>query len=358
MIEALQRIKITRFIAASLVVAFHFRGDTWLLHTGPIGDLIAHGPVAVSYFFCLSGFLMATVYTSDHRAGVQKAEFWIARFARIYPNYIFALLLFMLITHARHSSEGLSILLMQSWFPTHAIDANAPGWSLSVEIVFYLLFPFLIDLYYSGNFGRIAILLLTGLSWVTTMLAYSHVAHSYALNVESFVHDFVFYSPIFHISEFLLGMCVALCAKEVRYSVMLLVLLMAAGVTIYPLIGTVRALAGFSPALTNGYLGFAFLVLIYFVTYTNASWLSPLGAKWLVTLGDASYAMYIFQMPLKIIFSRLTSHLGLSSVTSFLSYYALLTYFSIYIMNKFERKYRIRINQYFFQKLGKTALAH
>jgi peptidoglycan/LPS O-acetylase OafA/YrhL len=43
---------------------------------------------------------------------------------------------------------GLGI---QSWIPGEAMILNFPGWSISVEFFFYLLFPLLYNHFYSRN---------------------------------------------------------------------------------------------------------------------------------------------------------------------------------------------------------------
>ena len=108
------------------------------------------GYVGVSFFFVLSGFIL--VYTYAGRNIVLR-DFWQTRFARIYPAYLFALLLtspFWIIgalkMHVpffafgeRHFAltSALVVLLLQSWVPGAALSWNSVSWSLSVEAFFY-----------------------------------------------------------------------------------------------------------------------------------------------------------------------------------------------------------------------------
>jgi peptidoglycan/LPS O-acetylase OafA/YrhL len=85
----------TRFVAALSVVFYHGGDGLSLLGLFPINPLLTSGVAAVNYFFVLSGFVMALAY---HRPG-QKFDFrsyWMARFSRIYPLYLFSFIIICL----------------------------------------------------------------------------------------------------------------------------------------------------------------------------------------------------------------------------------------------------------------------
>ena len=79
-----------RFFATFHVALFHMNemgaltGPRWLKAFAGIGY------VGVSFFFVLSGFIL--VYTYAGRE-IRLHDFWQARFARIYPAYLFSLLI-------------------------------------------------------------------------------------------------------------------------------------------------------------------------------------------------------------------------------------------------------------------------
>lgn len=111
------------------------------------------GFLGVSFFFILSGFILAYNYQDKFfKKNISIRSFYISRLARIYPMHI-ATLLVALILSFFSSSEGYRFLfqhifLIQSFFPNKDIyfSLNAPSWSISNEFFFYLLFPFLIFL--------------------------------------------------------------------------------------------------------------------------------------------------------------------------------------------------------------------
>ncbi len=145
-----------RFFAAFHIVAFHFAPVT----EGTALALFVHrGPTSVSLFFVLSGFVLAYNYLNPAaplRVGAKA--FWGARFARIYPVYLLGLFIGAPAFVRRvaavdgwtraaavHTAEigAAVILLLQAWIPDAACMWNCPGWSLSAEAFFCLLFPWL-----------------------------------------------------------------------------------------------------------------------------------------------------------------------------------------------------------------------
>lgn len=145
-----------RFIAAFWVVCYHAmpRGDL----PAPVAAVVTGGYSGVSLFFVLSGFILAHVYGDAAAPGHRfpTRPFLVARFARIYPAYLAALLFALpaLIrevlvnpdapTGFRLGGVCLStVSMLQAWVPGWGCWWNCPGWSLSVEAFFYVAFPFL-----------------------------------------------------------------------------------------------------------------------------------------------------------------------------------------------------------------------
>lgn len=123
-------------------------------HAGESGFLpiVAPASLAVSFFFVLSGFVLAYAYFDERFLGLQFIR---ARFARIWPATMLSILLVLVIL-PRHAylpqqldvlSSGLVFLtnglLLQSLIPIpdFYFALNAVAWSISVEWCFYLVFP-------------------------------------------------------------------------------------------------------------------------------------------------------------------------------------------------------------------------
>lgn len=140
-----------RTFAALNLVFFHF-GDP--KDFGLLAPVVDNGYTSVSFFLLLSGFILTYNY-SDRAArdGMEVGKFWLARFSRLYPVYVFSLVvsLGMLAAEFHAHSEpvfiagiGLTLLLVQGWSPTLSTFWNTPAWTMSTEVFFYLIFPIVV----------------------------------------------------------------------------------------------------------------------------------------------------------------------------------------------------------------------
>lgn len=152
-----------RGLAALWVVLYHIAGRLEEHVSQQILLLISQGYLAVDFFFILSGFVLAMNYQRKFENGFNIADFvnFIKkRVARIYPLHIIMLLAFLSFPlvflifdrefsfSERYDIFGLvlSIFLMNSWFGT-ALYWNVPSWSISTEMLAYLLFPMFVILF-------------------------------------------------------------------------------------------------------------------------------------------------------------------------------------------------------------------
>jgi peptidoglycan/LPS O-acetylase OafA/YrhL len=137
-----------RCFAALNIVFFHFSNPKWF---GPFAPIVDNGFTSVSFFLLMSGYILAYNYSDRAAVGqLSKRGFWIARFSRLYPVYVFALLLSlgMLWQEWGARSHGqfalgvvLTPLLLQGWHPLLATFWNTPAWTMCTEAFFYLIFP-------------------------------------------------------------------------------------------------------------------------------------------------------------------------------------------------------------------------
>lgn len=148
-----------RFFAALLVFGFHITlfnspippngpinpfADTQLAQT--LANIFNKtGYIGVSFFFVLSGFLLAWAA----KPGERMTSFWRRRLLKIFPNHLVMWALAMLLFAAAITPVGawaLNLLLLNSYSPDGAtyVAVNPPSWTLCSELLFYMLFPLLI----------------------------------------------------------------------------------------------------------------------------------------------------------------------------------------------------------------------
>lgn len=145
------QLDVARGIAILLVVAVHLsqvigNGDVnaqWMFSKSK--NFFDFGARGVQLFFMLSAYGLAISYTKD--INLQKTSFYLRRFFRIYPIWIFAVIIYAYVYDKNaFISQNLNFKfgLTRSSSPSPEI---VPGsWSLFTEITFYLVFPFIFPL--------------------------------------------------------------------------------------------------------------------------------------------------------------------------------------------------------------------
>ena len=147
-----------RFIFALLVFFSHLQflenGESNLLNW-LYTNIFVEGYIGVSFFFILSGFIIAYNYQDSilEKKGTVSA-FYKKRFARIYPLHILTFILtlpyaynvFVENIYSGIAKALTNLTLTQSFIldREYFFSFNAPSWSISDEMFFYCLFPILI----------------------------------------------------------------------------------------------------------------------------------------------------------------------------------------------------------------------
>lgn len=277
---------------------------------------------AMTLFFMLSGFVLHARYSRAMNLG----EFFVARFARLYPLYIVLLIatlgLFrvMRVAEMPYTLAGLPYFLLgiQSWVPvwfgqTPLVYTNALAlsWSISTEFFFYLLFPLLspaiVWLAQRVPASLVAILALLG---TPILIAKIETTSLFATLMAEFPKGlgfhwwFQYISPYGRIFEFISGLAIAELYLRDRHRVACRAEKMLAS-----LVATF-ALAGFLwlhwSLWTKVKLGFEleydlmagvlwYAVPLGFLVYTIGRYglVSLLAHPIVVLLGTASYSLYL-----------------------------------------------------------------
>ena len=353
-----------RFLAALYVVSLHYAPKSLKAASPALENFIASGYTAVSFFFVLSGFVLAYSYMdSDGSMTVSRRTFWVARLARIYPAYAFGLLLMfpkflgdmmdgagtLIRVIGRVTVFGsVSVGLLQAWWPKTALLWNFPAWTLSVETVFYLSFPFLtawlVSRWHTKQALLTAIFLFWALSQVAPILylamdpeklgnpspAWSGL---FSGSFDGFWMRLVRFNPLFHLPEFLIGMCLGKLflirpATGGGFIAPIALMSLCAALACSPLLPF--------PMLHNGLLAPIVCILIYALASGGGALGRLLSARPFQLAGEASYSVYILQVPIWLGFSRIIGSDHPRGMADFLGYLTFLIVVSALVLRFIE----------------------
>jgi len=299
----LDQLTFTRFLAAFAIVVFHYGVSVIPFNKGFLHSIFTKANLGVSYFFILSGFVMVIAYLGKG-AKINYGNYYLNRIARIYPVYTVALIIttFEILSRGGFDIKAfiLNLVVIQAWFPKYATSLNFPGWSLSVEFLFYALFPLLYNyIYRVFSIKLVAIYIL--FFWLLTQVLCNYLLYSGLYNIKDLIcHNFIYYFPLMHLNEFLIGNLTAFIYLRYRanytknydwqlYALAAIILLcMALSFNI-------------NINLNNGLMNVLFAPFIIILSLNNGKITQLLSKKAFIVLGEISYSIYILQFPVHAI---------------------------------------------------------
>jgi peptidoglycan/LPS O-acetylase OafA/YrhL len=326
-----------RFFAAGTVVLSHALPKIVKYDDPPIflkllGQTSAIG---MTLFFVLSGFVIFLNYSRSIGTGIGLWNFFVARFARLYPLFFLCVAFDLLMKFSYDQLPPLSTLpfyatLTQSWVYMIVGDHSLiyqfglmpqVSWSISTEWMFYFAFPFicaLVCLFGTARQKFLAAMALSAFALILITLLNLSGDKIQAFGVQAFgpraadsqdsFHFWLtYFSPYVRVSEFTLG---CICAsiylnlgepspREQRFGVFLTALSVAAIICLLlffglqfsdPYLRILRQLYlnyGYAPAMA--------LLVICCARYQN-SIVEFLSGKWIVIGGEISYSIYLLHL--------------------------------------------------------------
>ncbi|WP_028225393.1 acyltransferase family protein [Paraburkholderia ferrariae] len=298
MANKLSGIQLLRAVAAIGVVTLHFSEQVGLYGHGAKPFLVRHGLAGlgasgVDIFFVISGFIMYYTRSTIARGTSAAAEFLRRRAIRIFPTYWFWTGAAMLVwaSHLGFTSHHYDeAYVIKSLFIIPSVSEGKwgvfllPGWTLTYELYFYLVFaagliavpPRWLAAYAGGAIGALFL-----------------VAQAPALDGSTFAH--IAGSPL--VFEFVFGILVAWVILKIRPDDLQRwhpagVVLIAAGIAAF------LATSLVPQAVDNRAMwwGIPAMLLVAGIAATRFDKLYE--SRWLLLLGDASYSIYLsHQLP-------------------------------------------------------------
>ena len=296
----LPTVQALRALAALMVVLYHVESgiNGWFAPRVALPSATA-GAAGVDLFFLISGFIM--VVTSR---GLSAGEFMTRRLIRIVPLYWLSTFVFLAAAFVLPQREGqdhsiaatlTSLLFIPYARPDGAIQPlNPVGWTLNYEMFFYVLFAL------GLSFARNAMVRVVGTALVAIVLLGALVRPDLpaAATLLRFWAD-----PI--VLEFLAGMAVArLYLSGFRIGAPAASLLALLAFATFILAAMSAEPHGFGRLVLWG--GPALLLLLAAVLGPDLPLPRPV-----ILLGDASYSLYLFHLPILLVFKQLGPRLAL-----------------------------------------------
>ncbi|MGX9964245.1 acyltransferase family protein [Roseomonas sp. F4] len=332
-----------RFLAATAVVLFHvpyvlpLSVGTTPLHQGTLG---------VSFFFMLSGFILRHAHAPE---GFRPLPFYRRRAARVLPLHYATLIIWTWLFFAnwgnslgeKINSGIANFLAIHSLFSGHlyTLGYNAVSWSISVELVFYALFPLLLV-------GGRAIRVFAACALVALLLPPAAAA-----GLDRAFPGFFHFHPLGRLLEFSAGMALHGLWRHWRPGEKVATIVQIGAILL--LLALVPATEAVPPHLRNLLLLAPFGLLIL-----GFAWDGPLtrllSRPFPVLLGEASFALYMTHHMLFMLIDPMLVGLGASIALPLAVLSAILLSVAVYLL--FEGPVRALLNRPFTGRHSRVAV--
>lgn len=250
-----------------------------------------NGHQGVELFFVISGFIIALPYIKGR--ALQIGDFYKKRLVRILPPYYITLIIFLTLYLLQHQKDQqqifdqflASITFLSNLILGKATSTNPVGWSLEVEIQFYLLLP-LITLLLKLKNNTVYILLLAIIA-IGPILNYSLATKELYPSLLNYIHFFF------------LGILIAklyIAKQAISFGVITeLVIASSALLCMFIL--------DFS-SIQRIYLHLILLFILFYLTLNSDFLKKIFGNKILATIGVLSFSIYLIHYQLIAIFGE------------------------------------------------------
>jgi len=366
--KRINQLQFPRFIAALIVIFFHYGKRVYPLNQYPLNMVLLRGPLMVDFFFVLSGFILTYAYYSEKP--IVKRQFWVARISRIYPVYLLAILFFSIV---RIQTAGLkfdligffiNFFVLQSWVHPYTKSIYTALWAISNLAFYYMVFPFLIDLL--KKIGERKFITLVVVWWISTQI-FVHLIYNLYHQPNSFSHTLIFNNPMVRINSFLIGMTGGILfqkrQREYPKNKVISSLLFWGLVCIFIVLlvyrREIQQFMGFKIVYEPGLFAFIFLGLIILLAIDRTMISKILNLKPLVYLGNASLSIYIMQGPIFYLYNNLIvnqfweNSMVIGPTKQFYIYVIVEILISILIFQLFEITVAKKIGDYFLVRSSK-----
>lgn len=339
--QKLVGIEILRFLSAFAVLIWHFQH--FYFDTASAKIVVVHsqeplyalfrpfydfGWLGVNFFWTISGFVFYSQYLKKVSSGdVTGPAFFVRRFSRLYPLHLVTLLIvaaLQLVYFANHSDYFVfpynspydffvHLIFASGWLTPYTDSFNGPVWSVSTELVIYLVF-FLAARYL--RIRLVATLALVVFSAIVGIVMIRHQVKGSESNLFFCAFYFFMGGAVHLIVERMHGVI----ERRRKALIGLCALVYIALIAFCALFGGTKYLAA-----TIGAPVSIFLLLII------EPYIPSRSARFIVALGNTTYSSYLIHFPIQLGIVLVLGHFGIASAAVaqsplFLAAYMLLVF--------------------------------
>ncbi len=303
-------LEVGRGVAALLVCLFHYAGlNQHYFGSSSFGSWFIGGDAGVEYFFVLSGFIIYWVHSLDVGQQEKVRPFFLKRFIRLYPIYWFIVIpvaCAMLVVPTLGQDKNLSlwkVILDVLLIPREGELVIPPAWTLHRELVFYVLFGTAI---WKPTFGFSLLLAWQFSCLANALVAFTPSNHTLPINVVFGRENL----------GFGLGLFAAWLCSRFILSKIFARAISAIGILLFS--GLIFS-QGYLESMTRsgwgavsdrvvweyGLIFSPFLIVLGLVNLEQHVKLNV--PNWLISMGSASYVLYLLHLPAGSLIYKLLS---------------------------------------------------
>lgn len=267
-------------------------------------DLFRYGSLGVMLFFLLSGYLLTWTEEKRARQGSYNVLSYAKRRAfRLVPAYYASIALIVLLwpTNPSFGSVAIHLTFLHGFVPEYPTGLNAVVWSLTPEVVFYAILPFLVFKFRKLSQRLVILGILVAVSLATRLLMVSHAFDLLPFFGESLSGSRMYFFPTTFLYLFLVGALLRMMVEHItanpspgRWQ-----LPVASALTVIPvalLLVFPYLVMGQGQSLSNpaSMIAEGMVILIFISALLGSPILKPI-LNWrpLAFLGEISYSLFL-----------------------------------------------------------------
>jgi len=301
------------------------------------------GFYGVHMFYAISGFVFAHVYLS-YNEKISGKEFFINRFARLYPLHFATLILVAVLQIINLSFSNtfqivpindfyhftLNLFFISAWGFEQGHSFNAPIWSVSVEIFIYGIFFLLLNILRKYKIS-LALIICIILLFVAKLQIIDSIFHPDMTTDNLFLEC----GRLFFSGVLVYYLSLRIKSKYILFFASVIMLILS-------LVGNFKTYL-FCPSLL--------LLVVSLEDLVKGERLK----KFFVTSGNLTYALYLLHIPIQIIILLTIKNLNISDLI-YLETYFFIIFFTIMIISAhlcfkfYEKPMNLRIRKIFIKK--------